>query len=121
MKKFCFYLFILFLSICFIFWIATMATAFTFSVNASGTGISTIGYHFSDFSCGGVIRSGGITVTPGTPWPVINNQFSIENKLDPNFEMTVTGTFEEDSRHASGTWQAVSNGTQCSGSWSALR
>ena len=50
---------------------------FDLEVNAEGTGIEKITYHFSSFSCGGVIISGSIGITPGTAWPISNDEFSI--------------------------------------------
>ena len=92
---------------------------FDLEVNAQGTGIEKITYHFSSFSCGGVIISGGIGITPGTAWPISNDEFSITNTLDPldnTQEMTVSGTFET-ATYAAGTWRAVFNNQQCTGTW----
>jgi len=91
----------------------------TFFVNSTSTGISTFGYNFSEFLCGGVLRNGGTTIVRDPPWPIIDNQFSVEINSDPNFEITITGTFENAGRRASGTWEAVSYGTTCSGTWEA--
>ena len=50
---------------------------FDLEVNAQGTGIEKITYHFSSFSCGGVIISGGLGITPGTASTLLK----IQNKL----------------------------------------
>lgn len=86
-------------------------------VNAQGTGIEKITYHFSSFTCGPVTMSGGIGITPGTAWPINNNGgFSFTNNLDPDKTMTIAGTFDS-ATEASGTWKAVFHGTQCAGTW----
>jgi hypothetical protein len=92
---------------------------FDLEVNAQGTGIEKITYDFSLFNCGPVTISGGIGITPGTAWPISNGEFSITNTLNPpnnTQEMTVSGTFET-ATYAAGTWKAVFNGTQCTGTW----
>ncbi len=91
----------------------------SFVVNSTGTGISEIKYTFIEFRCGPVIRNGNIRVIAGTPWPITDNQFTIEKTLDPNFEMTVSGTFDQTGTNASGNWEAVSYGTTCTGTWDA--
>jgi hypothetical protein len=85
-------------------------------VNAQGTGIEKITYHFSSFACGQGTLSGGMGITPGTPWPISNDEFSITNTLDPDREMTVSGTFEPLTQTA-GTWEAVFHGEECTGTW----
>ena len=94
--------------------------SFELVVNASGTGIERINYSFSNWTCGPVRISGGIGITPGTPWPITGDEFSITNYLDPgrNQEMTISGSFKS-ATEASGTWQAVIHGTNCEGVWQA--
>jgi hypothetical protein len=91
----------------------------SFIVNATGTGITEITYTWIDFSCGGFVRNGSIRVTRTSPWPITNNQFIIENTFGPNFEVTLNGTFNQTGTNVSGNWEAVSNGTTCSGTWNA--
>jgi len=69
---------------------------FELEVNSAGTGIEKINYHFSDWTCGSVTMSGGIGITPGTPWPISNNSFSFTNNLDPDKEMTISGSLARD-------------------------
>ena len=91
---------------------------FELVVNNDGTAIKKINYSFSNWTCGPITMSGGIEMTPGTPWPIIGGEFSITNYLDPgrNREMTISGSFES-ATQASGTWQAVVHGTNCDGIW----
>jgi hypothetical protein len=101
-------------------WVGTAEFGtFDLVVNAQGTGIEKITYHFSAFTCGPVTISGGIGITPGTAWPISSGEFSITNTLDPpnnTQEMTVSGSFET-ATYAAGTWKAVFNGEQCTGTW----
>lgn len=91
---------------------------FELTVNAGGTGIERIKYNFSNWTCGPTRMSGGIEITPGTPWPITGDEFSITNYLDPgrNDELTVSGSFES-ATEASGAWQATVRGTNCEGIW----
>lgn len=100
-------------------WIASAEFGtFELTVNAGGTGIEKIKYGFTSWTCGPIRMSGGIEITPGTPWPITGGEFSITNYLDPdkNSEMTISGSFES-STEASGTWHAVVHGTNCNGIW----
>ena len=66
---------------------------FELTVNPGGTGIEKIKYNFSNWICGSTGMSGGIEITPITPWPISGVEFSITNYLDPgrNREMTISG------------------------------
>lgn len=91
---------------------------FDMVVSSSGTTIENITYDFSSWSCGGVIMSGGVGITPGTPWPITNNNFSITTSWGTgnNRSMTVSGTFNSAS-HASGDWAGKINNVDCNGTW----
>jgi len=91
----------------------------SFIVNSTSTGITEISYAFSDFLCGIATYNGTITVKTTTPWSITDSQFTIERTFSPDFEMTLIGTFDETGMNASGTWEAVSDGTTCSGTWDA--
>ena len=91
---------------------------FELDVNSAGTGIEKITYQFSSWTCGPVTMSGGVGITPGTPWPITNNSFSFTNNIDPDKKMTISGSFDS-STQAAGPWDAVIHGTQCNGSWAA--
>jgi hypothetical protein len=91
----------------------------SFIVDSTSTGITEITYTLTDFSCGGVVRNGSKTSTREPPWPITDSQFTIETTFDPNFEMTLSGTFDETGTNASGSWEAISYGTICSGTWDA--
>jgi len=89
----------------------------SFVVDSTGTRITEITYKWIEFSCGPAIRNGTITYTG--MWPITNNQFTIEGTIDPNFEMTLRGSFDQTGTHASGTYEATSYGTICPGTWDA--
>jgi hypothetical protein len=91
---------------------------FDLVVNAQGTGIEQIDYHFSAFTCGPDTIDIAIRVTVSTPWPISNDEFSITRTVDFAKEMTMTisGTFES-ATQAAGTWEAVFHGEQCTGTW----
>jgi hypothetical protein len=92
---------------------------FDIIVNTDGTYITEITYRFSDWSCGGVVRSGNIKVSSDPGWSISNRSFTILRDMDPdpfNSEMlTITGSFKN-KNSGSGTWQASS---ACSGTWTA--
>lgn len=90
---------------------------FDLFVDADGTGIEKIVYHFSDFTCGSTMTNGGISVTPSNPWPISMGSFNIINFLDSNRKISVSGLFGPDTVTA-GTWEAVFNGEECDGTWS---
>jgi len=93
---------------------------FTFTVGASGASIEQIAYQFSAFTCGSVRHSGGITVSTPSGWPITGGQFDIRNDMSLMMSLIVTvrGTFQS-STTASGTWEVVSGGATCSGSWTS--
>ena len=90
----------------------------SFEVNAAGTAIMEVGFQFSSFRCGSITWSGGVTVSRSSGWPIQDNGFVIETDPDPDLSMQIAGTFDA-TDEASGTWEAVSAGTTCSGSWDA--
>jgi hypothetical protein len=89
---------------------------FELVVTSGGTAIEKISYSFSDWTCGPVTMNGGVGITPGTPWPIVNDEFSLTTSLDPDKTITVSGAFNSAS-HASGDWDAVIHGVDCSGPW----
>ena len=93
-----------------------------FTVNNSSTGISEISYNFSSWTCGPTLRSGEMGFGHIPHWPITRGQFTIETDLGGalyEVPMTICGKFDETGKHASGTWEAVSYGTTCSGAWDA--
>jgi parallel beta-helix repeat protein len=92
---------------------------FVFTVNNNSTGISKISYHFSNWTCGPITRSGGVSFSHTPHWPITSGQFTIETDLGGTLPMTIRGKFDETGTHASGTWEAVSSEVTCSGAWDA--
>jgi len=92
---------------------------FALTVDSSSAAITQIAYTFQSWQCGGVTRSGGVTVTPGSGWPITDGQFSFQNDLSAiHLSMTIQGSFTS-STTASGSWSGNSYGTTCSGTWTA--
>jgi len=89
----------------------------SFTVDSTSTGITEITFTFINFTCGLVTKNGSIKIAPGTPWPIADRQFTIESTFDPNFEMTLIGTFDNTGTNVSGTYEAVLFGKTCSGTW----
>jgi parallel beta-helix repeat protein len=92
---------------------------FVFIVNNSSTGISNISYNFSNWTCGPITRSGGVSISHTPHWPITSGQFTIETDFGGTLPMTIHGKFDETGTHASGTWEAVSSRVTCSGAWDA--
>ncbi len=90
-----------------------------FTVRDDGTAITKIKYYFERWRCGPVTRSGGVTISRGSGWPISNNRIDISNMIDLNLTITITGTFNAAGNKASGDWVADSYGTECSGTWQA--
>ena len=93
---------------------------FTFVVNPGSTGISAITFNFSKYSCGPSRLSGKISVEKKALWPIIKRTFTIETNLKL-YRIIIKGNFDEDGRHAHGTWQIVSLGKTCEGAWEGGR
>jgi hypothetical protein len=92
-----------------------------FTVDQTGTKITKVSYQFADWKCGPTSQSGTIEVGPAE-WAITNGQFSITTNLDPiNNTQTIQfeGTYDAASQKFSGTWNGVSYGTPCSGTWEA--
>lgn len=92
---------------------------FIFTVNSECTNITKLVLTFSDWTCGGVKQSGGVTFNVSPGWSISNNQFTINSSVDPSghIKVTINGTFYEPGDNASGTWSFDVYGTICSGSW----
>jgi hypothetical protein len=89
----------------------------SFTVDSTSTSITQLVINYTDFSCGGVLSNGTITVT--SSWPVSDRQFNITTG-SPDREITISGTFDITGEYASGTYDAGFNGTTCSGTWDAI-
>jgi hypothetical protein len=95
---------------------------FVFTVNIDGTNIPKIVTTFTNWTCGGVPKGGTLTTYQDPPWPITDDQFTIEISISPppgNDVLTINGTFNQAGDEASGTWSAVVSGTTCPGSWEA--
>ena len=95
-------------------------------VNADGTRIEKSSYDFSNWNCGpppwagqwGDLHPGG--------WEISDGAFSVVTKISEGSAykgvggqiITLTGAFES-ATHAAGTWETLSGGEECSGSWEA--
>ena len=93
-----------------------------FTVDKTGTKITKVSYQFSNWTCGPTSQSGTIEVGPGE-WPITNSKFLVTTNLDPiNNTQTIQfgGTYDAASQKFSGTWDGVSYGTTCSGTWEAV-
>ena len=89
---------------------------FAFTVNPDATGISMITFNFSDYRCGPSKLSGKISVQKEMLWPIAKRAFVIETNLKL-YRIIVKGNFDETGRHAQGTWQIITFGKTCSGTW----
>jgi hypothetical protein len=101
-------------------WVATTSFGkLVFTVSANGTKITTMSYQFSNWTCGPTTTSG--TVGISSQWPITNGSFSISNTVDPgrNQTMLFSGTYNAANRKFAGTWEEVSYGSHCSGTWEA--
>jgi hypothetical protein len=93
---------------------------FVFTVNVDGTQITKLVTTFTDWQCGVVIKSGTIISQTDPPWPISDDQFTIEISISPppgDDIMTYNGTFTQTGDEASGTWSAVVSDSVCSGDW----
>ena len=95
---------------------ATGFGGFAFTVNTDATGISMITFNFSDYRCGPSKLSGKISVQKEMLWPIAKRAFVIETNLKL-YRIIIKGNFDETGRHAQGTWQIITFGKTCSGTW----
>jgi len=89
---------------------------FVLTIDPTSAGISKISYNFVEFECGGIRRSGGVSIGKPSLWFITDNQFTINNSMEP-WDMVIQGEFDENGTNASGTWEIT--GTTCSGTWEA--
>jgi hypothetical protein len=94
---------------------------FSFIVNSTSTGITEMSFKLSDFSCGPITLSVSSSTGRAPGLPITDMQFNIEHSFDFEKEetLTISGTFDETGKNATGTWEAVFYGTACSGTWDA--
>ena len=90
----------------------------SFTVNATGTGITKITINYIDFSCGPVTKNGSFTTQYIQELPINNGQFTM-NKSSPNDDFTLSGMFGQTGMSVSGSYNAVVYGTTCQGNWNA--
>lgn len=91
-----------------------------FVVGSEGETITEISYNFDAWSCGGATRSGTITTQRPSGWRISNRNIQISIDFSSvHLEMTIEGSFAANGDQASGTFEAVSYGTTCSGDWIA--
>jgi hypothetical protein len=90
---------------------------FTFTVDPSGTTITSIEYSFQ--SCSDAIISGSVTfsgtIDLGEGLPIENGKFTLE--VGGVTSMEFDGKFSRDGTRASGSWTAGA----CSGKWASTR
>ena len=90
---------------------------FTFTVDPSGTTITSIEYSFQ--SCSDAIISGSVTfsgtIDLGEGLPIENGKFTLE--VGGVASMEFDGKFSRDGTRASGSWTAGA----CSGKWASTR
>ncbi|MCG6955100.1 MAG: hypothetical protein LJF04_03835 [Gemmatimonadetes bacterium] len=100
---------------------------FEFTVASDGTGITYLKAIFSGYHCSNWSRSGSIGM--GSSWSISGRSFSINRSFQPDpldsstkETYKVSGTFDADGVHASGTWSLSLAGGQCtsSGTWTAV-
>ncbi len=92
--------------------------AFTFTVADGGTTITEIAFDWSDWTCGGAMRSGAIIVSKDPGWAVSSSSIDISTTAGPGESIEIAGAFENGTT-AAGTWTADMQGSTCSGSWTA--
>jgi hypothetical protein len=101
-------------------WVATTDFGkLVFTVDATGTKITMMSYQFSNWTCGPTTNSGTIGVTH--EWPITDGKFSDDETFDPNGNQTMNfrGTYSAADKKFSGTWDEISFGSKCSGTWEA--
>jgi len=94
---------------------------FDLALNPEKNTITKITFQFAGWTCGPTTMSGEIAVERQSGWPITGDSFTIEQRLDVEGKQTITirGTFDTDRAQASGTWDATSHGTSCSGAWNS--
>ena len=97
---------------------------FTFTIDPSGTKIPEVYLVFSNWGCGPVTQSGGVTIKRDPPWPIEDGSFEIIHEWGGSFpsydhKLTVTGTHDGTNQKFTGTWTHDSFGTICSDTWEA--
>jgi hypothetical protein len=101
-------------------WVATTNFGkLVFTVDATGSKITKMSYQFSNWTCGPTTNSG--TIEASSEWPITDGKFSIDENLDPdgNQTMNFVGTYSAADQKFSGTWDEISYGSKCSGTWEA--
>jgi len=89
---------------------------FELVVDSGGTSISEIKFNFSNWHG----TSGSITVKRTPSWPITEREFEIECDIagyGSEDLYTITGTFADNCKKASGSWTEAINDTTYSGSW----
>jgi hypothetical protein len=102
-------------------WIASTGTGFNFDfvVNDDATQITQLAIKYTDWTCGSVKHSGGVTY--GSTWLITDRKFTIYKEDSySNKKITIKGTFGSNGTQASGSWVYKSDYGECSGTWSAV-
>ena len=103
-------------------WVATTDFGkLVFTVDTTGSKITKMSYQFSNWTCGPTTNSGTIEASGGDGTPITDGKFSTSRSLDPggNQTMNFGGTYSAADQKFSGTWDEMSYGSKCSGTWEA--
>jgi len=92
-------------------------------VYSESTHITEFSLNFDGWTIGNSTRNGTITISSDPGWQISDRQFSFSRDLNPfpsgSEIMTINGTFSENGKEASGTWEADFDGSTDSGTWQA--
>lgn len=106
-------------------WIASAEFgSFDIIVNNDRTAVDEIAFHMSAWKCGnsGLTQSGTVTFSRSIGWPISNRSISIDNNMGPfgsNDMLKIEGSFGNDGKSSSGTWNANVGTATCNGTWEA--
>lgn len=94
---------------------------FLFTIDPSGENVTAVDIELNNWKCGGTLLSTQTTVQD--VWPVSDSQVSIDFYLDSEQEMplAIGGSYDQQQKEFSGSWNVDAYGTMCSGTWQATK
>jgi hypothetical protein len=103
-------------------WIAASDLGkFLLTIDPAGENVTAVAIELNNWKCGGTLLTTQLTVQDN--WPISDSQLSVDFYLDSDemMPLTIEGSYDQQHKAFSGTWNVDAYGSTCSGTWKATR
>jgi hypothetical protein len=103
-------------------WIAVSDLGkFLLTIDPTGENVTAVAIELNNWKCGGTLLTTQLTVQD--TWAISDSQLSVDFYLDSDemMPLTIEGSYDQQYKAFTGTWNVDAYGTTCSGTWKATR